>query len=117
MRLTERPGEIVDLLGQPRLLPGRPAVPVAMLKALPAAREELLLPRTDEVSDTPWRRAASACVLSPCKTNSTIFSLTSTGCFGGRATASPHDRGVRAARAVGSPVSISSPYGLASLSA
>ena len=38
-------------------------------------------------SEIPCRRAASAWLLSPDRTDSTIFTLTSTGCTGGRATA------------------------------
>jgi hypothetical protein len=38
-----------------------------------------------DVSETPCRRADSACELSPDKTDNTIFSFTSTGCFDGRA--------------------------------
>ena len=86
MRLTERAREVVDLLDQPRLTARRLARPIAVLKALAASEQELLLPLADRRLRHTVTRAASACVLSPCNTDNTIFNLTSAGCFGGLAT-------------------------------
>jgi hypothetical protein len=74
MRLNQRACEVIDLLGQSCLLVARLRGPVAMLKTLAAAMRNCSRHLPIDVSDTPWRRAASACMLSPCKTNSTIFS-------------------------------------------
>jgi hypothetical protein len=87
MRLTQRAREIVDLLRKPGLLAGRLARPIAVPKASAARGHEVLLSLAIDVSQTPWRRAASACVLSPARTDNTIFNLTSTGRLDGRATA------------------------------
>jgi len=47
MRLPERSGEVVDLLGEPGLLTGRLAGAVTVLKALAARGHEVLLPLAD----------------------------------------------------------------------
>jgi hypothetical protein len=81
--LTQRGLQVFDLVQQ-STLPFGPGF-TTLSQADPASLKNLLLPVPDRRSDTWCQRAASAAVVSPRKTLSTMRSLSSTGITGGRA--------------------------------
>jgi hypothetical protein len=119
MRLAQRACEVVDLLAHPRLLPGGLAGPHFLFKALSARAEELLLP----LADRCLRHAVSARGLGlsalALQDRQHDLQLSSTGCFGGRATRFSSQSGWpgRPARGVLTQPATGPLYGLASLAA
>lgn len=82
MRLAERARELVDLaVSRASSPPPRPSVFGASPSRPARMNASFHLP--SEVSDTPWRRAASAPVISPRRTLSTTRVLKSTERFAG----------------------------------